>query len=447
MKVVFNPFTNKLELNASAVSIATGQVAFGSGSNTIGGDNGLFWDNSNKRLGIGNTTPQEKLDVNGNIYLSSGINTLFYNKGGTSFSQSFVIQPKNTNNNGMMVLAPSGSNTESSFMLQSNSSVDTAGSKYFGFGGGFSGAPSGSWSFGSMVYASVNANSRPISFMVSNTTDGRIEAMRIDYTGKIGIGTTTPAEKLDIYGNIFIDATNHNTTTALKFGTNGSAFHQITSNRGTGEFSLRTGTGGHFLTFVTTNVERMRITPTGNIGINTTSPSQQLHVVGNGLFTGTVKVGAYTLPSTDGSSNQVLKTDGSGTLTWQNDNSNVKRYIRVNATTNGSNYAMDGTKEVVLIDYTDPCEVTLPTVDGLSDGSVFEIQYYNWDISSITINVYPEGGNGEGIDEGYGISSVAPRIKLDSNPQANTTTPLSLRIMWLASDNVWTVLQGGVFNY
>ena len=128
-------------------------------------------------------------------------------------------------------------------------------------------------------------------------------------------------------------------------------------------------------------------------------------------------------------------------------NNNVKRYIRVNATTNGSNYAMDGTKEVVLIDYTDPCDVTLPAVLGLPDGSVFEIQYYNWSSSGITKSVYPEGENSEEIDAGYGISSTRPRILFRSNDQSNSVTPLSLRIMWLASDNVWTVLQGGVFDY
>jgi hypothetical protein len=53
------------KLNSSALSISTGQVAFGSGSNTIGGDNGLFWDNTNKRLGIGTTAPTGKLDIQG----------------------------------------------------------------------------------------------------------------------------------------------------------------------------------------------------------------------------------------------------------------------------------------------------------------------------------------------------------------------------------------------
>ena len=128
-------------------------------------------------------------------------------------------------------------------------------------------------------------------------------------------------------------------------------------------------------------------------------------------------------------------------------NSNVKRYIRVNATTNGSIYNMDGTKEVVLINYTDPCDITLPAVSDLPDGSVFEIQFYNWGTLNEQIQVLAEGGDSELIDAGFGLSNLKPKILLNSNPQANSTTPLSLRIMWLQADNVWTVLQGGEFEY
>lgn len=44
---------------------------------------------------------------------------------------------------------------------------------------------------------------------------------------------------------------------------------------------------------------------------------------GSGLFKfnddGTFTLGSYTFPSSDGSSGQVLKTNGSGVLSWQND--------------------------------------------------------------------------------------------------------------------------------
>jgi hypothetical protein len=48
-------------------SIASGEVAFGTGTNTIGGDNGLFWDNTNKRLGIGTNAPDVPLKVVTNL--------------------------------------------------------------------------------------------------------------------------------------------------------------------------------------------------------------------------------------------------------------------------------------------------------------------------------------------------------------------------------------------
>lgn len=46
-------------------SIASGQVAFGTGVNTVGGDNGFTWDNTNKRIGVGTNTPRSTFDFIG----------------------------------------------------------------------------------------------------------------------------------------------------------------------------------------------------------------------------------------------------------------------------------------------------------------------------------------------------------------------------------------------
>lgn len=56
-----------------------------------------------------------------------------------------------------------------------------------------------------------------------------------------------------------------------------------------------------------------------NVGIGTASPAFKLDVSGTGRYTGALKIGAYTLPNVDGADGQVLKTDGSGSLTWQAD--------------------------------------------------------------------------------------------------------------------------------
>ena len=46
------------------------------------------------------------------------------------------------------------------------------------------------------------------------------------------------------------------------------------------------------LRILTNNLERMHISSTGLVGIGTTSPSQILHVVGNGVFTGNAIIGS-----------------------------------------------------------------------------------------------------------------------------------------------------------
>jgi len=48
-----------------------GAVQFNSSGSFGGDENNLFWDNTNKRLGVGTASPSEKLDVEGNIEMNS----------------------------------------------------------------------------------------------------------------------------------------------------------------------------------------------------------------------------------------------------------------------------------------------------------------------------------------------------------------------------------------
>jgi hypothetical protein len=55
---------------------SSGQLTFWTGSTSVGGDNNLFWDNLNKRLGISTTLPQTSLHVVGNITANSFLGTI-----------------------------------------------------------------------------------------------------------------------------------------------------------------------------------------------------------------------------------------------------------------------------------------------------------------------------------------------------------------------------------
>ncbi len=75
---------------------------------------------------------------------------------------------------------------------------------------------------------------------------------------------------------------------------------------------------GNEISFYTNSTKRMVIDFSGNIGIGTDSPSVKLDVNGNLRVSGTTTFSGvtYTWPSADGSSGQVLTTDGSGNLSW-----------------------------------------------------------------------------------------------------------------------------------
>jgi hypothetical protein len=69
-----------------AGTLATGQVAFGTAANTIGGSNNLFWDNANGRLGIGDSAPSDMLVVNGRTRIN-GTNRLAFGNSSGGYAQ------------------------------------------------------------------------------------------------------------------------------------------------------------------------------------------------------------------------------------------------------------------------------------------------------------------------------------------------------------------------
>lgn len=81
--------------------------------------------------------------------------------------------------------------------------------------------------------------------------------------GNIGVGTTTPSQKLDVGGNLILNAA----TSTLFLG---SDSHQYIYGHA----------GSNYLTIATADTERLRIDSSGNVGIGTTSPAQLLHVEG-----------------------------------------------------------------------------------------------------------------------------------------------------------------------
>jgi len=97
------------------------------------------------------------------------------------------------------------------------------------------------------------------------------ERMRITYNGNVGIACTSPGSKLTVGGTL--------TTTDTITSTSGTVSNYLTYTSTTGVIGTQTN---HALQIRTNDTERIRVTCTGCIGVNITSPTYTLHV--NGTF-------------------------------------------------------------------------------------------------------------------------------------------------------------------
>jgi hypothetical protein len=108
---------------------------------------------------------------------------------------------------------------------------------------------------------------------VAHYTSGT-ERMRIDSLGRVGIGTTTPAEKLDIRGGdlqVSRGAAGVAADAVIGFGSNTNNY-------------IYSGNSSNIMAFFTNGSERVRINNAGNVGIGTSSPAQTLQVVNAGNY-------------------------------------------------------------------------------------------------------------------------------------------------------------------
>jgi hypothetical protein len=114
-------------------TLATGQVAFGTAANTIGGDSGLTWDNTNKRLTVG-TPPSftwlgSQLEVRNQIRIYDSSSSSFGLRFGFNSNIPFIQGFRETVGAVNLQLQPSGGNvlinttTDAGFRLDVNGST------------------------------------------------------------------------------------------------------------------------------------------------------------------------------------------------------------------------------------------------------------------------------------------------------------------------------------
>jgi fibronectin-binding autotransporter adhesin len=148
----------------------------------------------------------------------------------------------------------------------------------------------------------------------------------------VGLGTATPLSTLDVRGDITRISGSYSTTidnsgiqtespsgadTRLRLTQTSTSDWSITNIASNGDLRISEDSGAMFA-----------IEDTGNVGIGTTAPGGKLDVNGDIRMLGstsgfsgfqapaTAGNNVWTLPTADGTSGQVLSTDGSGNLSW-----------------------------------------------------------------------------------------------------------------------------------
>jgi hypothetical protein len=312
--------------NPIAGTLATGQVAFGTATNTIGGENALFWDATNDRLGITTNTPTSKLAF-GIIDIIGEIGRIGFDVAGNQ--RAYIAANRHT---------ATGQLTDLSFGVMGNeairlfsdgnllvgSSATNAGYKLDVNGTGrFDGTLDLSGML-SVFYADISTgNNRGIRIVNTDPTGGATYNITVGRTG-VNNGDFTIRNSSTGVDNLFFNrttgaATFSSSVTATQFiasgGNNTTVFNstsattgwvQIAMNNTSGSAllgvenssggTLATGTSAYStvlrnytntdLQIATNNIVRTTITSGGNVGINTTTPGQKFQVNGNVVFNG-----------------------------------------------------------------------------------------------------------------------------------------------------------------
>lgn len=263
---------------ASATSIATGKgtvgaVAYGFVADT---DTGMWSPSSDAialstagserlrvdssgNVGIGTSSPGFKLDIaSGDIRLS---NTYGIRWG--SSDQAFIFGDDGASggflrfgvNSEWMRITDSGNVGIGTSSPGQTLQVVNAGSYQFRLGAGstFNYDLGRSASDGLLYFY---GNQSTFTGYVFGGVDG--ERMRINSSGNVGIGTSSPATKLNVIGDIQLSRSATASDAAINFGSNANNY-------------IYSGNSSNLMAFATNGSERVRIDSSGNVSIGTTA--------------------------------------------------------------------------------------------------------------------------------------------------------------------------------
>ena len=251
-------------------------TALTGGTGDLNWDSGtLFVDSSANVVGIGETSPQAGLDIASTAkgIFTSG-NVYSYPTGNA------YIKVKGTNAEHNWIGITGGyeqSSGSANLMLQPNFRLTSEQA------GNYIGSEAQSVTTADITFGKLVGGSS------TSTNATKSEFMRIDSSGKVGIGTTSPDEPLHIFSSTDADLLLEGTETGTSSRFAKVAFANNISGTTTDLGAITADTDGatnsSAFKFYTANAgsvtNKMTITSSGNVGIGTTSPDTKLEIEAN----------------------------------------------------------------------------------------------------------------------------------------------------------------------
>lgn len=137
---------------------------------------------------------------------------------------------------------------------------------------------------------------------------GYNERMRIDSSGNVGIGTSSP-------GGYKLAVTSASNLLALSDGSTQNLLVTVTSGAGSaGAFTFNANNGGQFI-WQNAGAEKMRLDSSGNVGIGTAGPDSRL-VVSDSAAIATLRVNTSNTGVSASNYSQIALSDVDSTRTW-----------------------------------------------------------------------------------------------------------------------------------
>ena len=210
----------------------------------------MFVDGTNNRVGIGTTTPSEKLDVSGNIAVSGTVDGRDVAADGTKLDgiEASADVTDATNVTAAGALMDSELTSEASVKALNQGVATTDSPSFAGL-----------------------------------TVD--TDTLYVDSTNnRVGIGTTSPTEPLDVVGTIGSNVSSTGDFNFKATSTGGGQYRIYPDDATTANPTwFHQTNSSEDQAFVIGGVERVRINSSGNVGIGATSPNYKLDVSGGAL--------------------------------------------------------------------------------------------------------------------------------------------------------------------